>query len=83
MAVSRTLLLGFSISASYQLANASPTLIPNRHSERRANTPGQPTKVADNILGGYQEVGRSVVSAQQLFLGSDHQVRENSCVVNT
>lgn len=42
----------------------------------RANTlqPGQPTRVDDSHIGGFALVGQSGVSAQQLFLGNDHQV---------
>lgn len=53
---------------------------------KKANTvqPGQPTKsVPDSLLGGFEQVGNSVVSAQQIFLGNDHLVRSNLYFFNS
>ena len=44
----------------------------------RADTvkPGQPTHtVADNLILGFEIIGNSGVSGQQLFLGSENKVR--------
>ena len=40
-------------------------------------TPGQPTHtISDDLLGGFEVVGNSGVSAQQLFLGTETLVRQ-------
>lgn len=63
MTLSRKLLLGVSLTSAY-LIKASPL-------QRRAT---QPSQVDASALGGFKIVGDSVVAAQQLFLGTDHQV---------
>lgn len=53
--------------------------VPRRLSARQANSttqPGQPQHtIPDSLLGGYEIVGTSGVSAQQMFLGTDTLVR--------
>lgn len=68
MTLSRKLLFGLSISSAYHYVHATPAAKVQR---KRAT---QPAQVDPSLLGGYQVVGNSVVAAQQLFLGDDHQV---------
>ena len=54
-------------------ANPFPATGPGPILSRR-QAPSQPAQVSDDLIGGFALVGTSGVSAQQLFLGSDHLV---------
>jgi hypothetical protein len=58
--------------------------VPRRLSARQASNtvqPGQPEHtIPDSLVGGFEIVGNSGVSAQQMFLGTDNLVRARGCL---
>jgi hypothetical protein len=78
MSATRYSSLILAVSTAFSpLVGANPLVVPGQPLERRDGTlppPGQPAQVSNDLIGGFALVGTSGVSAQQLFLGSDHLV---------
>jgi hypothetical protein len=77
MSATRYSSLILAVSAAFSpLVAANPVAATGQTLERRDTLPppGQPAQVSADLIGGFALVGTSGVSAQQLFLGSDHLV---------
>lgn len=64
-----------------RVPRTSRRLVPRQSSNTTTTQPGQPQHtIADNLVGGFEPVGSSGVSAQQMFLGTDNLVRTDQRV---